>query len=135
MKIAKGDVTITDIPVFESITIRTLIGDPETVVALFDDDNTAYTYAELTELQETISAVLQVMREMGRATADPTVGALRTWPRASAAPEPLDVTRVRDRDDDIWTKGGRVWRLTGESDGRSWEWLVENYGPLTEVLS
>lgn len=63
---------------------------------------------------------------------DNGVDVIRQWHSNSPEPDP-DVTTVRDRDDDVWTRiGPNAWSTDESTHGEPWTYL-RKYAPLTEV--
>lgn len=61
----------------------------------------------------------------------------RVW-EAVIPEQPEGVKRIMDRDRDLWELAyvSQVWRLEGSTGcavGLTWDELVKEYGPLTEV--
>jgi hypothetical protein len=129
--IIKRDLTITDVPGFESITVQyTARGEVATALLQSSYGTTempwAYGLKELTDLRDALTVCIEEMQPAPSATTQVP----RVW--HAGDPEPADVAKVTDKDGDVWERGAEDWRF--ESLTEYWARLLNIYGPVTEVL-
>jgi hypothetical protein len=130
--IIKRDLTITDVPGFDSLTVERT-GEQPTMwakPALSTDFPWGFGLKELTELRDALTVCIE---EMQRAPAATDQRLPRVWHEGD--PEPVDVAKVTDKDGDLWrhlAAGG--WEYQIGDSGSSWNFIITHYGPLTEVL-
>jgi hypothetical protein len=84
---------------------------------------------DLIELIEILTKAKDLMDEEAPAKRLP-----RIWD-SEDLDEPTGVKKVRDGAGDLWYRVQDGWNTDGmDTDGSPWNWLVHNWGPLTEVL-
>lgn len=83
------------------------------------------------EWREFTNACVYVRDRLGRIRPQP-VSKPRVWDEGDDEPSP-DVTRVKDRDGDIWKREGQRWVLVNGGDIRRWPEVMNTFGPLREV--
>lgn len=128
MKIERGSVTITDIPVFDHIVI-----DPTGVDLYTMGDSADYrlALADIEALRDALTEAIRIKRELD---GTPASTSPREFAKDSAEPG-LEVTKVRDADDDLWTRSddGHWDAPTIANYGQFWTYVARNYGPLTDA--
>jgi catechol-2,3-dioxygenase len=127
--IIKRDLTITDVPGFDSLTVERT-GEQPTMwakPALSTDFPWGFGLKELTELRDALTVCIEEMQPAPAAT-DQRLP--RVWHVGDL--EPSGVAKVTDKDGDTWKREAEDWRFETLTD--PWPRLVANYGPLTEVL-
>lgn len=124
MKIENRGIMITEVPGVRSISV-----DKESAVIAWtwstDDGEQTFTKSELKELHDAIGAALNSMHSFS--SDNP---AKLSW---RVGPIPDMVTKVRDRDKDVWTRKGDKWQISDGNPLISEEELLRQWGPVTEV--
>lgn len=134
MKIESRGIVITNMPGFERITV-TAEGRAEIIYAGVWAPRW-FSLSELTEMRDALTTAIEHVQQMApRSLAGRKP---RAWLRTEPATEPPEgVTRVRDKDGDVWTwdpdSSDSRWILVDYGLFVPWEWLLD-YAPLTEVI-
>lgn len=116
MKIETRELVITDVPGIHKIVVTEGLATVDWVI------DVAWSADELRQLRDAIDVALKALTSSMPAPSD-------SGPWKNGDPEPTGVTRVRDRDGDIWVRGERKWSWNGDRIG--WADLVRQYGPVT----
>jgi hypothetical protein len=128
MKIERSSVTITGIPYFDSIEIM-----PTGVLLTRGPADVLRDLADIEAIRDALTEAIRIAQEAGwlalLAATSP-----REFAKDSAEPG-LEVTKVRDQDDDLWTRSDDGhWDAPAIANyGQFWTYVARNYGPLTDA--
>lgn len=133
MKIESKGIEITEIPVFDSITVT-----PEEIILLgggldVDEDPSVHRLfrAEALALRDALTAALDAQEKMPNGV--PAAAPSRVFEKSDAEPG-LEIKKLIDDDGSYWFHASDGWSLYEGGEAYAWNHVLD-YAPLTDVTN